>query len=227
MDIVKLQIVSGGAVKYAYNKTLEMEERYVKYLEIHSHNTMAAGFSGTDNNDESNRTLYYCGVIGKINDHSNIYNVDQKFRVWTGDRFRELPAWEIFDTYVPTPGVNDEHKKRLDQILAISKAAKEKNKLQAGINMYPGLQSNNNQTPGKKTMILPSTGREVDIIRDHMNIFDSNPLSNKYPTVEELSEMDDDELQEWGIIWEDFEEDEITQLGELIGERRGDGHSIN
>jgi hypothetical protein len=221
MDIVKLQIVAGASVKYAYNKKYEMEERYIKYLEIHSHNTMTAGFSGTDNHDESGRTMYFCGVIGKIDQNSNIYNVDQKFRIWTGNRFRDILPWEVFDVYVPTPGVNEENKKKLDQILTISKIAKENQK--PVIIGSSGWRPGNFPTPkDPPTMILPSTGREVEVVRDHMNVFDE-----VFPTIEDINDMDDDELDKLGIVWDDYDKEEIDQLKELTGEKRGDGSSIN
>jgi hypothetical protein len=222
MDIVKLQVVTQGSVKYAYNKTFEMEDRYIKYLEIHSHNTMGASFSGTDNNDESGRTMYYCGVLGKINQHSNIYSVDQKFRIWTGEKFREIDPWEVFDIYMETPGVSRENQKRLDQILAISKAAKNMNRNQTtGMNQSFSFPGGNG---GKKTVFLPSTGRHVEEVEPEESIFAKNPLDQKFPTIEELSDMDDDELNEWGIFWEELEDDEQEQLSSLMGgEVRGDG----
>lgn len=226
MDIVKLQIISGGAVKYAYNKKYEMEDRYIKYLEIHSHNTMGASFSGTDNNDESGRTMYFCGVIGKIDQHSNIYNVDQKFRIWTGQKFRDIKPWEVFDIYMPTPSIKDAHKVRLDQILAISKAAKERSKITANKNIgIPGLFDRNKNNPG--TILLPSSGREVEVIRDHMNVFDYNPLGEEFPTLDELNEMDEEELANLGIMWEPYDDEEKEQINELIGEKRGDGTPLN
>lgn len=230
MDIVKLQVVTQGSVKYAYNKTFEMEDRYIKYLEIHSHNTMGASFSGTDNNDESGRTMYYCGVLGKINPHSNIYSVDQKFRIWTGEKFREVDPWEVFDIYMDTPGITVENRKRLDQILAISKASKEINRNRTQIGMtgmtppvgFPG------GNGGKKTVFLPSSGRHVEEVDPMDRIFKNNPLDQQFPTIEELSDMDDDELQEWGIFWEELEDDEQEQLGNLMGvEVRGNGTPSN
>jgi len=213
MDIVKVQLVTGGSVKYAYNKAYEMEDRYIKYLEIHSHNTMGAGFSGTDNNDEK-KYLYYCGVIGRIDEHSNIYSVDQKFRVWTGQEFREVKPWEVFDSYMRTTPIKDEHKKQMDEILRISKAAAELKKNTSVI----GGQS---QFPGAGFHTL-SNGKKVEIIEDNMlpafpNLFD------QFFTQDELDNMDDDELDETGVMWDNYDEDEKEMLIELMEQDSGRG----
>ena len=125
-EIVKTQIVSGGSVEYAYNRRYEMDSRYVKYLEIHSHHSMGASFSGTDNNDESNRTLYFCGVLGKIHPYtSNIFNIDHKFRIWSGLRFIEIPIYEVFETHTAQPDLSDEKKEELDNLIKVSNAIKQ------------------------------------------------------------------------------------------------------
>jgi hypothetical protein len=126
-EIVKTQVVSGGSVEYAYNKDYEMDERYVKYLEIHSHHSMGASFSGTDNNDESNRTLYFCGVLGKINPlTTNIFNMDHKFRIWSGSRFIEIPIYEVFETHTTQPELSEDKIEELDTLLKVSNAIKER-----------------------------------------------------------------------------------------------------
>ena len=124
-DLVKTQIVSGGSVDYAYNQKYEMDERYIKYLEIHSHHAMGASFSGTDNRDESNRTLYFCGVLGKINPNtSNIFNIDHKFRIWSGSRFIEIPIHEVFNTYTDPVILTDAQMDELDNVIEISNKIK-------------------------------------------------------------------------------------------------------
>jgi len=206
MDIVKVQLISGGAVKYAYNKAYEMEDRYIKYLEIHSHNTMSAGFSGTDNNDEK-KYLYFCGVIGKINEHSNIYSVDQAFRIWTGKEFRVIQPWEVFDSYMKTTPIRDEHKNQMDEILRISKAASELKK-----SMTPGVAGQQFLGAGFHKL---SNGREIEVLED--NVFPKIPnLFETFFSPEELAELDDDELDETDIIWDNYNADEKEMLKELI-----------
>lgn len=196
MDIVKTQIVSGGSVDYVYNKKYEMKDRYIKYLEIHSHNSMTASFSGTDNNDESNRTMYFCGVLGRIDGNSNIYNVDQKFRVWSGLSFKYVDPWEVFEGIeISTPKVSSTNKKVLDQILTVSELAK-KNKTQT--TLLPSFIPNSNPD----------------------DVFRHNPL-NRIPPNEVLNGMDDDELDELGIEWDDEEKDLMEQI---IDNRRGNAH---
>ena len=159
MDIVKMQIVSGGSINYAYNQEYEMSDRYIKFLEIHSHNTMAASFSGTDNIDESNRTLYYCGVIGRINQNSTIFDVDQKFRIWTGISFREVEVTDVFeDMIIPVKEILPENKSTLDQILNISKIVMERRSYQTPANQsqFPG---NQPRIPG---VFTPNDLNELD-----------------------------------------------------------------
>jgi len=38
------QIISGAKVNYDYDENLELSDRYIRYLQIHSHNTMPAFF---------------------------------------------------------------------------------------------------------------------------------------------------------------------------------------
>lgn len=171
MDIVQMQIVSGGSVDYAYNKKYEMDSRYIKYLEIHSHNSMGANFSGTDNNDESNRTMYFCGVLGKIANESNVYNVDQRFRIWTGLAFQYVEASEVFDGLeIKLPKILSKNKNVLDKILKISEIIKEKRN--AGLTGTAGV-----TTPP----FLPP--------------------ASILPPQEEMDEMDDEDLDQLFVEW--------------------------
>lgn len=208
MDIVKLQLVTGASVKYAYNKKYEMDDRYIKYLEIHSHNTMAAGFSGTDNQDESNRTMYYCGVIGKIDGDSNIFNVDQKFRIWTGTKFQLIPPSEVFEGLeLPKVEVIDEYKTTLDRILIVSKIAKDQ-KARPIIHRSFSIDTIQSNTPQAFT---PPGFKAFD------------PYEDKEPSSEQLANMDDDELDQLGWIWDDEDKDTIQ---ELMKEGRGNDNRL-
>lgn len=213
MDIVKVQLISGGAVKYAYNKDYEMEDRYIKYLEIHSHNTMHANFSGTDNGDEKKMLCYY-GVIGQINEHSNIYSVDQKFRIWTGKEFREVKPWEVFDSYMKTIVIKDENKDQMDEILRISKAAMELKKNMA----LPGV-GGQFHGPGIHKL---SNGKEIEVLEDNMLPIYPNLFTSLFDP-DPLDELDDDELDESGILWDNYNDDEKVMLQELIEADNGRG----
>lgn len=66
-DIYQIRIptqkVSGASVSFTFDHLEEGDEIIV---DIHSHNSMGAFFSGTDNNDDKTSTCY-SGVIGKLN----------------------------------------------------------------------------------------------------------------------------------------------------------------
>jgi len=57
------QVVSGASVDY--ERDTELEEKHILVLEIHSHNTMNAYFSGIDDNDEKGDRFF--GVVGELN----------------------------------------------------------------------------------------------------------------------------------------------------------------
>jgi PRTRC genetic system protein A len=86
------QIVSGASVHYNNKEgpNVENPERYIYALEIHSHNTMNAFFSGTDDADEKETRFY--GVFGKIKDATPEFKLrfvvhGQKLLVNTDDVF--------------------------------------------------------------------------------------------------------------------------------------------
>lgn len=60
---IPVQKVSGGSVNYTRDQ--ELEARHTLPCEIHSHNTMGAFFSGTDDEDEKADRFY--GVVGELN----------------------------------------------------------------------------------------------------------------------------------------------------------------
>lgn len=62
-NYVPKQVVSGASVRY--DRDIDLEKRCVLVLETHSHNTMNAFFSGTDNADEKADRFF--GVIGELN----------------------------------------------------------------------------------------------------------------------------------------------------------------
>lgn len=71
--------------------------RYIQVVQIHSHNTMEAFFSGIDNEDEKAFMIY--GVVGRL----DLHEPDLKFRVGCNGEFIELPLDYIIDKAVITP----------------------------------------------------------------------------------------------------------------------------
>ena len=84
------QVVSGASVNFENDKTFS-DPKYIQVLEVHSHSTMGAFFSGTDDNDEKEDRFY--GVIGKITQTFP----EMKFRLMSGETEYELDVSDIFD----------------------------------------------------------------------------------------------------------------------------------
>lgn len=86
------QKISGASVTYADDPTmLEMRSKHNLIMELHSHNTMSAFWSGTDNNNEKDCGLYM--VIGTFGAASATYKCRYKY----GNTYADFPAYEIFD----------------------------------------------------------------------------------------------------------------------------------
>jgi hypothetical protein len=115
------QIITTGRVEYSYTDKYELNTNYVRYLQIHSHHGMAAAFSSIDNDDEQNSLFSFFGVIGKINQKSELFNIDKKFRIWTGIRFINLEVKDVFELDKYTKQISNETVTRLDQIIQDSK----------------------------------------------------------------------------------------------------------
>lgn len=88
-NYVPLQRVSGASVQF--DRDTELEKRCPLVLETHSHNTMNAFFSGTDNADEKSDRFF--GVVGKLNQNSP----EWKFSYVCGGERVEVPHDTIFD----------------------------------------------------------------------------------------------------------------------------------
>lgn len=127
------QIVTGTRASYDYNENYEMNSDYIRYLQIHSHHTMGANFSGVDDKDENYTALCYYGVVGKLNENSSFYNVDSKFRIWNGIKFLEISFGDVFDLGIVTPKLLETDLSRLNTIIAKSKL-EEKKKLKENAN---------------------------------------------------------------------------------------------
>lgn len=120
------QIVTGTRASYDYNENYEMNSDYVRYLQIHSHHTMGANFSGVDDKDENYTALCYYGVVGKLNENSSFYNVDSKFRIWNGIKFLEISFGDVFDLGMVTPKLSETDLNSLNIIIVRSELEKKK-----------------------------------------------------------------------------------------------------
>jgi PRTRC genetic system protein A len=84
------QKVSGASVSYERDEKFETREKILVF-EIHSHGSMGAFFSGTDDKDEKDDRFF--GVIGKVKK----FYPEMKLRVSVGGRRREISVEDIFD----------------------------------------------------------------------------------------------------------------------------------
>jgi len=83
------QVVSKASVKYESDHILDGD---IIALDIHSHNTMGAFFSGTDNGDDRIR-MGYSGVVGKL----DAKVPEMVFRLNVNEDRRDAKLAEIFD----------------------------------------------------------------------------------------------------------------------------------
>lgn len=83
------QEVTGATCKY-YNDQ-QLMDNYPLVVDIHSHGSMSAFFSSTDDKDDKDLRVY--GVVGKVNTPTPEY----KFRFGHGDGTKEIAIQEIFD----------------------------------------------------------------------------------------------------------------------------------
>lgn len=102
---VPKQKISKGSVKYDASENLSVvnPERYVFVYECHSHNSMGAFWSGTDNRDEKELRIY--GVFGQL-DQEEYAN---KHRFFVGEEQVDCNIELIFDI----PKQNENEKKYL------------------------------------------------------------------------------------------------------------------
>ena len=84
------QTVTKASVESSENPNYA-EERYVHFMDIHSHNSMKAFFSPIDDRDEKATRLYT--VIGRLDQ----YFPDVKTRISNGGKFQEIDPAEVFE----------------------------------------------------------------------------------------------------------------------------------
>jgi len=85
--VTKISINSEKSAKYE-------SDRYIHYMDIHSHNSMKAFFSATDDNDEKATRLY--AVMGRVNN----YLPELKVRISNGGKFLEINPSHVFETVI-------------------------------------------------------------------------------------------------------------------------------
>lgn len=88
---VPKQIVSKASVSYTPDSE-NLPDGAIIVVDIHSHNTMGAFYSGTDNNDDKTK-IFYTGVVGKITD--NDYEWVMRFNMH--DIKKTVDLSEIFE----------------------------------------------------------------------------------------------------------------------------------
>jgi len=86
---VPKQEVSSAHVDFTHDKDLERKHLWV--ADIHSHNTMGASFSGTDDKDEKAARIY--GVIGKIDEAFP----EMSWRISSGHGVMDVDLSDVFD----------------------------------------------------------------------------------------------------------------------------------
>lgn len=84
-----IQDCSGGHVDYTRDP--ELEQNKLLIMDIHSHNTMGAFFSGVDDADEKENRIF--GVIGKVTQKIP----DMKFRISSAGKHVIIHPLKIFD----------------------------------------------------------------------------------------------------------------------------------
>lgn len=86
------QQVAGASIRFQHSEILQNDENVHWVLDIHSHNTMGAFFSGTDSADEKSTRVF--GVIGKIKSKDEY---DMVLRAGVNGSFIPLEIDYIFD----------------------------------------------------------------------------------------------------------------------------------
>ena len=97
---IPTQNVSKASVTYEFDHI--DQEKHVIIVDIHSHNTMGAFFSGTDDTDDK-KGCWFAGVAGQLN--RDVCQV--KFRFTNFGNFREVKLDELFDSDATTLTITD------------------------------------------------------------------------------------------------------------------------
>lgn len=85
------QYVSGASIRFLHNQEYQNNEKLLWVLDIHSHNTMNAFFSGGDDRDEKSTRIY--GVLGQLDREEYA----SKWRAGCDGKYFNLSIDDIFD----------------------------------------------------------------------------------------------------------------------------------
>ena len=99
---VPIQEVSGASVNFTRDEAVESDKDCLLVMDIHSHNTMKAYFSGVDDNDEKETRLF--GVIGELDEE----HPSHAFRAVCGGTPIELSIWDVFENPLQNVEVPDD-----------------------------------------------------------------------------------------------------------------------
>ena len=110
---VPVQRVSGASIKFDHSQELQNDSNSIWVLDIHSHNTMGAFFSGGDNADEISTRVF--GVIGRLekDDFASVW------RAGVNGNFHNLSLediWDFSDLKSEAWLIADEHIERVSEI---------------------------------------------------------------------------------------------------------------
>jgi PRTRC genetic system protein A len=149
------QNVSSATVKYENDETDKIlkDPNKVLVLDIHSHNTMGAFFSGTDDKDEKRDQCY--GVIG----HVDRDLPEMKFRFACGGQHVDIAMEQIFDTAAPSYEFPEEWLKKL----------KETKSWESSGNSYPSYPGYGYNKAVQKRFKFGDDGDEMDGIIEKYN----------------------------------------------------------
>lgn len=117
---IPIQKVSSILIDGDDTSKYEMDNRFIKYLQIHSHHSMSAEFSDIDDLDEKSKVPCIYGVVGDITSQSDTYlDVNVKFRIWNGfDGFVNLKWNDVFNINLNISKVSNDHKKAVNEIIS-------------------------------------------------------------------------------------------------------------
>jgi PRTRC genetic system protein A len=111
------QYVAGASIKFIHDKELQNNDKKIWVLDIHSHNTMNAFFSGGDDRDEKSTRLF--GVLGQLN--QNLFA--HKWRAGCNGKYLDLSIIDIFnlDDEAQSFRVSDEDLKKIKPVSEMPK----------------------------------------------------------------------------------------------------------
>lgn len=193
------QVVSGASVKFERDASFETPSR-ILVMEIHSHGSMSAFFSGTDDKDEKDDRFY--GVVGNVTD----YFPQMKLRLSMGGYVREVDVDDIFD-------IDEEmyHAESFpeDWPTRVEKKKEEKKGKRKGKDMvvYSGRNHGRRQAElfGEDALGTPFVGADIEDDRRMNDLYskylDGNHLCSQHNFVRDDDNSDDEYVRKDGKYW--------------------------